>query len=80
MRNEINLAVWEDLSTFIEEEFETALAEIILLDKIWGEIYRVLKTNQAISAERYDNILSKVKNESKNIIIWYWSELWLLKN
>ena len=71
IRNEINYRVHEDLSTFIEGEFEAVFAEIISGDKnvILGEIYRVPNTNQALSVERYDNILTKVKNENKNIII-----------
>ncbi len=41
--NEINFRVREDLSTFIEGEFEAVFAEIISGDQkvIWGEIYRV---------------------------------------
>ncbi len=48
LRNEINFTVHEDLSTFIEGEFEAVFAEIISGDKkkrdlggnIWGAEYK----------------------------------------
>jgi len=57
----------DDLSLFIEGEFESIFIETNT-KMVVGEVYRIPNSNPIISLERYDSILVKLKNV-KNVMI-----------
>ena len=72
IRNEHNYRIRDDLSIFIEGEYETIFAEIksqphnILI----GEIYRIPGTPEKLSIERYDATLSQMmKDKHMDILL-----------
>lgn len=71
IRDGMQYKVRDDLSMFIEGEFESLFVEIT--DKtnsaIIGEIYRVPDTNAQVSLERYVKILNNLKSYPKPVII-----------
>ena len=72
IKNNHKFIVRNDLSTFIEGEFECIFVEVkaIPYNAIIGEIYRVPNTPEQLSIVRYDETLGKVlSNKSHDIII-----------
>ena len=66
-----NYCIREDLSIFIEGEFESVFLEICspMHKLIIGEIYRVPNTNIKNSIERFELILEMIKNYKHKIIL-----------
>ncbi len=61
----------DDLSLFYEGQFESIFLEVMCgkTSTVVGEIYRIPNTNEDISIERYENVLSRLKPYAHNIII-----------
>ncbi len=71
IRNDISFKQREDLSTFVEGEFETIFIETTSKEKqaVLGDIYRAPNTNQEVSLNRLNDILSKLELENKQVMI-----------
>ena len=70
VKESIQYKLREDLMTFIEGEYESIFIETNISNNktIIGEIYRVPNSNLQKSLERYEQILSQIK-DTKNVII-----------
>lgn len=70
IRNELSYKVKEDVSTFIEGQFESVFIEIDVENSktIVGEIYRIPNSDPHLSLQRFDYIFSKLHN-FKNVVI-----------
>ena len=66
-----NFKIREDLSTFVEGEFESIFIEINNENEkaIIGEIYRIPNTNMFDSMSKYESLLAKLDNYRHTIII-----------
>ena len=64
IREEISYTVRGYLAVHIESEFESLIIEINIQRKknIIGDIYRVPNTNEQLSIERYETLISKVNS------------------
>ena len=63
IKHSINYKIRDDLSTFVEGEFESIFVEIMgTSPAIVGEIYRVPNTNINTGIQRYSDILDKLKH------------------
>ena len=71
INDKIHYSPRDDLSVFIEGEFETIFVEVEQNDRniIVGEIYRVPNTNELLSVNRYQTILDKLHHINKDVII-----------
>ena len=71
IRNDIDFQVREDLSLFHEGEFETIFIETTGPGRhaIIGEIYRVPGSNEIVSIDRFESILSKIHTDNSDLII-----------
>ncbi len=71
IKNDIKYIRREDLEINHDGEFESVIIEATIGNKnvIVGEIYRVPNTSEAISVERYDQLISNLNPTTKNIII-----------
>ncbi len=69
--SDLSFKLREDLSTFVEVEFESIFIETTSNEKqaIIGEIYRIPNTNQDMSLNRYNDILVKLQKDNKQVII-----------
>jgi hypothetical protein len=71
VRDTINFKMRDDLSLYVEGEFESIFIETC--DKyspaIIGEIYRIPNTNAQTSLERFKTTLNKLEHANKQIII-----------
>ena len=70
LRDNFNYSIRNDISTFIEGEFESLFIETTLLNKntIIGEIYRTPGSNAKSSLEHFENIISKLKGNRQVLI------------
>ena len=70
IRSNISYTVRDDLSTFIEGEYESLFIEANIHGKkiIMGEIYRTPASNANKSVEYYETTLEKLKKEKRVII------------
>ena len=61
----------KDISVFDEGKFESCFIEIISKSRniIVGEVYRIPGTNELDFIKQYENLIKKIKNEKKNIVI-----------
>ncbi len=61
----------DDLSLFYAGQFESVVLEVMCgeTSTVVCEIYRIPNTNEDISIERYENVLSHLKPYAQNIII-----------
>jgi hypothetical protein len=66
--NDIQFKIRDDLSVFLEGEFETMFIETAQKPTIVGEIYRIPNTSVKASIDHYDSIMSKLTG-SKPVII-----------
>ena len=71
IRDNIQYNLREDLSIFIEGEFEYIFIESITNGQtsIVGEIYRIPNTNVNLSIQRYEAILHKTESSNSQVII-----------
>ena len=71
IRDNIQYNLREDLSSFIEGEFESIFIESINNGQtsIVGEIYRIPNTNVNLSIQRYEAILQKMESSNSQVII-----------
>ena len=71
IRDNIQYDLREDLSIFIEGEFESIFIESINNGQtsIVGEIYRIPNTSVNLSIQRYEAILQKVESSNSQVII-----------
>jgi exonuclease III len=71
VKDSIQFKINDDLSTFIEGEFEAIFIEIYgkVPPAIIGEIYRIPDANAQLSLDRYITILNKLQQSTKPIII-----------
>ena len=71
IRDNIQYNLREDLSIFIEGEFESMFIESINNDQtsIVSEIYRIPNTNVNVSIQRYEAMLHKTENSNSQFII-----------
>jgi len=71
IKNDLKYIRREDLEINHDGEFESVFIEATVENKnvIVGEIYRVPNTSEAISVERYDQLISNLNPTTKNIII-----------
>ena len=71
IRDNIQYTLREDLSIFIEGEFESIYIESITNGQtsIVGEIYRIPNTNVNLSIQRYEAILHKTESSNSQVII-----------
>jgi hypothetical protein len=70
IRSNISYTVRDDLSTFIEGEYESLFIEANIHGKktIMGEIYRTPGSNANKSVEYFENTVEKLKNEKQVIL------------
>ena len=68
IKNDYQFKARDDLSTFIEGEFETIFVEVKSKPNnlIIGEVYRVPNTSDELSIKRYDDALTKVLANKHN--------------
>ena len=71
IRDNIQYNLREDLSIFIEGEFESIFIESINNGQtsIVGEIYRIPNTSVNLSIQRYEEILQKMESSNSQVII-----------
>ena len=71
IKNGISFRVREDLSTFIKHEFESIFIEVSSKNRhlVIGEIYRVPGTDCITAIQRYNDIITRVQNEDKWVVI-----------
>ena len=71
IRDNIQYNLREDLSIFIEGEFESIFIESINNGQtsIVGEIYRIPNTSVNLSIQRYEAILQKMESSNSQVII-----------
>ncbi len=71
VRDNIKYKLRDDISIFCEGEFESVFIEIIndTRNTIVGEVYRVPNTDERKSIEMFDNIINKIQQTNKHVII-----------
>ena len=70
IRDTLNYKLRNDISIFIEGEFECIFVEISDKEStVIGEIYRIPNSSPQLSLERYESILSNINNRFKRVII-----------
>ncbi len=70
VRSNIAYSLRDDISVFVEGEFETVFIETFANNKktVIGEIYRIPGTNLNTSLEYFENLLNKLKHEKQIIL------------
>lgn len=71
IKNGISYKVREDLSIFVEREFESIFIEVSFGNShvVIGEVYRVPGTDCNIAVQRYSDIVTRLQNEHKQVVI-----------
>ncbi len=71
VRNSLKFIDRNDLNIFDEGQFESCFVEISMKSKnlIIGEVYRIPGTNESDFIRKYENIISVVQREKKQLII-----------
>ena len=67
-----NYIIRDDISLFVEHSFESVFVEVLInnaVNIIVGEIYRVPNSNRQLSIQYYEDIISKLQYENKEVII-----------
>ena len=67
-----NYIIRDDISLFEEHSFESVFVEVIInnaVNIIVGEIYRVPNSNRQLSIQYYEDIISKLQYENKEVIL-----------
>ena len=67
-----NYIIRDDISLFVEHSFESVFVEILInnaVNIIVGEIYIVPNSNRQLSIQYYEDIISKLQYEYKEVII-----------
>ena len=67
-----NYITRDDISRFVEHSFESVFVEVLVnhtVNIIVGEIYRVPNSNRHLSIQYYEDIISKLQYENKEVIL-----------
>ena len=67
-----NYITRDDISLFVEHSFESVFVEVLVnhtVNIIVGEIYRVPNSNRHLSIQYYEDIISKLQYENKEVIL-----------
>ena len=67
-----NYIIRDDISLFEEHSFESVFVEVLInnaVNIIVGEIYRVPNSNRQLSIQYYEDIISKLQYENKEVIL-----------
>ena len=67
-----NYITRDDNSLFVEHSFESVFVEVLVnhtVNIIVGEIYRVPNSNRHLSIQYYEDIISKLQYENKEVIL-----------
>ena len=67
-----NYIIRDDISQFVEHSFESVFVEVLInnaVNIIVGEIYRVPNSNRQLSIQYYEDIISKLQYENKEVIL-----------
>ena len=67
-----NYIIRDDISLFEEHSFESVFVEVIInnaVNIIVGEIYRVPNSNRQLSIQYYEDLISKLQYENKEVIL-----------
>ena len=67
-----NYITRDDISLFVEHSFESVFVEVLVnhtVNIIVGEIYRVPNSNRPLSIQYYEDIISKLQYENKEVIL-----------